>query len=315
MSGAAANQNRYGNYSIKAIADDFMGAIAAVGMPPPAELIADGRIHRFSANGKRGDDAGWYVLHADGFGPAGVFGDWRTGSHHTWNARLRNEPTPAGRDAWRQRASFAQVVREQEQRERQAKAAHAARVRWDAAVPIVGDGHPYLRAKGIQAHGVRVEGCHTLLVPMRNTDGKLHGLQSIAPDGAKRFTLGQRVSGLYHAIGKPGSKLLICEGYATGATLYQESGEAVAVAFSAGNLKAVAMALQSKNPALELVVCADDDWQTDGNPGLTNAREAAAAVGARLAVPDFSGLPRGDKDTDFNDLMRLHRQAKKGGAA
>ncbi|MDC6286854.1 DNA primase, partial [Ralstonia solanacearum] len=48
-------------------------------------------------------------------------------------------------------------------------------------------------------------------------------------------------------------------------------------------------------------VCADDDIETAGNPGLTKAREAAQAIGALLAVPDF-GPERPDGATDFNDL-------------
>lgn len=42
----------------------FRSAIAATGITPPADVIPDGKIHRFASNGERGDDAGWYVLHA-----------------------------------------------------------------------------------------------------------------------------------------------------------------------------------------------------------------------------------------------------------
>jgi putative DNA primase/helicase len=47
--------------------------------------------------------------------------------------------------------------------------------------------------------------------------------------------------------------------------------------------------------------CADDDAKS-GNPGLTKAREAAQAVGAIVAVPDF-GDDRPKGTTDFNDLL------------
>ena len=49
---------------------EFQAAIAAAGLTPPDSINADGKIHRFSTNGKRGDDSGWYVLHTDGL-PAG----------------------------------------------------------------------------------------------------------------------------------------------------------------------------------------------------------------------------------------------------
>ncbi len=63
------------------------------------------------------------------------------------------------------------------------------------------------------------------------------------------------------------------------------------------------MALHAKRPDLTLIVCADDDHQTEGNPGITKAMKAAAAVGGRVAVPDF-GPDRQDGMTDFNDLAR-----------
>ena len=76
------------------------------------------------------------------------------------------------------------------------------------------------------------------------------------------------------------------------------------MAFNAGNLEAVATALRIKHPALKIIIAADDDHQTDGNPGLTKATAAAQAVSGLLAVPVFvAGRP--DKATDFNDLHQL----------
>ena len=97
--------------------------------------------------------------------------------------------------------------------------------------------------------------------------------------------------------------MCIAEGYATGASIHEATGAAVAVAFHAGNLVPVARALRTKFPDLRLIVCADDDVNTPGNPGLAKANEAAQAVGALLAIPDFGGH-RPDGATDFNDLHR-----------
>ena len=118
------------------------------------------------------------------------------------------------------------------------------------------------------------------------------------------FTLGGRIKGCYHAIGRPAGRIIVCEGYTTGASLYAATGDAVAVAFNAGNLEAVALALHAKHPALQIVVAADDDHLTGGNPGLSKATAAALAVGGAVAV---ASLPAGrqDKDTDFNGLAAL----------
>jgi putative DNA primase/helicase len=144
-----------------------------------------------------------------------------------------------------------------------------------------------------------------LIVPMRDTAGQLHSLQTIQPDGDKRFLYGGRVNGCYHSIGKkPVDVLIVCEGYATGASIHEATGYPVVVAFNAGNLKAVALALRAKYPDLKIIIAADDDHQTEGNPGMTKAQAAAQAVGAAVAVPTFpAGRP--DKATDFNDLHQL----------
>jgi putative DNA primase/helicase len=136
--------------------------------------------------------------------------------------------------------------------------------------------------------------------------GELHSLQFIGPDGGKRFLAGGRVIGCYFAIGNPkrAAALCITEGFATGATIFEATNYPVAVAFNAGNLEAVSRALRAKFPAINLILCADDDAATDGNPGLTKATAAALAVGGKLAVPDF-GTDRPDGATDFNDMAAL----------
>ena len=64
----------------------------------------------------------------------------------------------------------------------------------------------------------------------------------------------------------------------------------MAVCFHAGNLEPVARALRAKFPRMRLVVCADNDQATPGNPGVTQALAAARAVGGYLAVPDFGAI-------------------------
>ena len=37
----------------------FRDAIQAAGLVPPADIEPDGKLRRFSSNGKKADDAGW----------------------------------------------------------------------------------------------------------------------------------------------------------------------------------------------------------------------------------------------------------------
>ena len=127
---------------------------------------------------------------------------------------------------------------------------------------------------------------------------------TIAVDGGKLFHPGGRVKGCYFGIGKPSERVIVCEGFATGASIHEATGDAVAVAFNAGNLQAVAQALHAEYPELTIVIAADDDQMTDGNPGLTNAKAAALAVGGFVVAPQFAaGRPA--KATDFNDLAAI----------
>jgi len=281
------------------VIEQFRTAIHDAGLNPPEVIEADGKLHRFTTNGKHSDDAGWYVFHEDGI-PAGAFGDWRTGASETWRANIGRRLSREEDAAHRARIEAIRREREAGHAQRKAEARERAAAIWQVAVPAP-DKHPYLVSKGVKAHGLRLhEGA--LVVPMRD-GAELQSLQFIGADGGKRFLAGARVSGCYFAIGEPNGTLCIAEGCATSASIFEATGYAVAVAFTAGNLLPVARALRAKFPDLRLIVCADDDAATDGNPGLTKAREATQAVGGFLAVPEFgAGRPPGA--TDFNDLHR-----------
>ena len=281
--------------------DSFRLAIAAAGLTPPDHIEPDGVIHRFSTSGRRGDYSGWYALHLDGV-PAGSFGCWREGLQSSWCSKTESSMTPAEREAHRTWMKSMQAQREAEQVQCQQEASQTATARWNAAAPATG--HPYLTRKGIQPHGTRTEG-EVLLIPMRDTTSALHSLEVISPYGKKWRHAGGRVTGCYHGIGEPvANTLIVCEGFATGGTIHEATGHAVAIAFNSGNLGPVAGALRIKYPHLKIILASDDDWQTEGNPGLSQARKAASAVGGWLAVPTFPAN-RPDKSTDFNDLAAL----------
>lgn len=177
---------------------------------------------------------------------------------------------------------------------------------WRSTLPV--RSHPYLETKGVGAYGVRQTGQWLVIPAVRG--GQLYSVQRISPDGTKRFLKGCPIKGCYHLIGDPqrGERLWLCEGYATGANLFEWTKEPVVVAFDCGNLMAVATEILRAKLGFDLAIMADDDSQSPGNPGVTKALEVARASGARGMRPDWSGLDRGPKDTDFNDWVRLHGQ-------
>lgn len=277
--------------------DQFRDAMIAAGITPPTDIVGDGAMHRFSTNGKHADRAGFYVLHLDGV-PAGIFGDWRERAEHKWRGTGSAVMTPTERAAYREQLNAMRAQRDAERTETQRAAAMTAEDRWRAASPA--QDHPYLARKHVQAHGTRVEGS-LLLVPVRDMNGAICTLRTITPEGDKRFHKGGRTKGCCYVIGDVDDAVVVAEGFATAASIHEATGLAAVAAFGRTNLLAVAQGLRQRYPTAKIILAADDDYKTDGNPGLTDATRAAGAVQGFLAVPVFAD-GRGDKDTDFNDL-------------
>jgi putative DNA primase/helicase len=144
---------------------------------------------------------------------------------------------------------------------------------------------------------------NSLIVPLENEADALTSLQFISPQGEKLFYRDGQTGGSFFTIAnkdeKPESSLIVCEGLATGLSLWECTGDPVFVAFNACNLLPVAEVARRKFPDRKIVIAADNDV-ADGksNTGLEAATKAAEAVGALLAVPS---LKSGGK-CDWNDL-------------
>jgi hypothetical protein len=161
-----------------------------------------------------------------------------------------------------------------------------------------------LEHKGVKTFGDLREFRGALVLPLRDLNGELHSLQFIGIDGSKKFLTGSRIAGCFFTISdKSDGALAICEGYATGASIHEATGLATISVTNCGNLLAVAKALRERFPSRQIIIAADNDAWTDGNPGLTKATEAAKAIGANLATPHFKDVTA--KPTDFNDMAAL----------
>ena len=232
----------------------------------------------------------------------------------------RREPTQAKQAEWAKTAAARELANQTEQDEkahRQDKAAALAVRLWQCAEHC--SGHPYLTKKRVFSHGLKVgdfpkwklEGnvwrkitvSSVLLVPMFDESGRLWNLQGIFTEqhpeieGTKHFLSGGRKSGLFFTLGEPTNTLLICEGYATGATLHEQTGHQTFVAFDCGNLAHVAIAIRKQNPGKRIVICADNDAHLPNNPGVTHAKKAALAVGGYVSIPSIPG--------DWNDVAAM----------
>ncbi|EKD36578.1 MAG: toprim protein [uncultured bacterium] len=271
--------------------ESFRQAMRTVGIETRETILADGILHRFHVDGhKSGTKNGWYVLHGDEM-PAGQFGCFRLGISETWTSKDVKVFTPEEKSLFAGKMKAAQLQRDEILARVQVECRQWCTDTWSKAKDAGGD-HPYLKIKGIRSYGLK-QLRDSLLVPLRNIGGEIHGIQFIAPDGTKKFKTGTVKRGNYFAIGSPTrSTLLFCEGYATGASLHECTGHAVAVCFDAGNVKHVAEALRAKCPAFTFIFCGDND---ESGTGQGAAYEAALMVGGSVAIPPVAGQ-------DFNDL-------------
>jgi phage/plasmid primase-like uncharacterized protein len=276
------------------ITEQFKQAMQDAGLEPPDQIYVD-KFMRFPSKGKgQSNNAAWCRLFPEGDG--GSYGDWSTDISDTWFAK--KQYTPAERIAVDRQIAISRAQADQERKARYAAAASSALEIWKQAAQASED-HPYLKRKGIKPHGVKLsEG--KLVIPIR-IKSDICSLQFIAPDGEKRFLSGGQITGGYFSIGKPNDIICITEGFATGASVYEATGYAVAVAFNCGNLDNVTKAMRDKFPNAKLIVCADDDYKSLNNPGHSAANLAAQNNGGMVAIPSF-GDNRPDKATDFNDM-------------
>ena len=314
------------------VISQFRAAAAARGLLLPDHLDTDGKLHRCELrDGAKAKKDGAYLLHLDGV-PAGGFQNFRDGLEwENWRADIGRSLTPEEEAAARARMEIQRAEREAEAKVKRDKSRRKANAIWNGAKPAPDD-HPYLQRKGVLSFGLRVASWpkwvearpgqweetrigNALLVPMRSPSGTLHSLQAIYPekiDGRdKDFLPHGEKAGKFHLIGEISADVPLCvaEGYATAASLHQVTGWPVAVAFDAGSLEPVSRALREAHPAASMIVCADDDHQTDGNPGRSKAEAAARAVGGVVAVPTF-GPDRPIGETDFNDLATSPREGE-----
>lgn len=300
------------------IEDAARAALLELGLASPKSLEPD-RFHVVDAeDGKRGNGAGRIKVFADGKG--GYCQNWKTGEKRSFFLDGETKAKPLTKRE-RARIDRERRKRQAEAAAKQDRAAKRALCDWKNGVPAPRT-FPYLVRKDIEPHGARLGRWrrviqdkggnratltieNALLLPLFDAAGTIRSLQAIFPEKHpvlgrdKDFLPGGGLAGLFWWIGKRSNQadetVLIAEGFATAATLHEQSGHRVYMAFTAGNLLAVGRIVRERLPSANIVFAADNDAKTAGNPGVTKANEAAAAVGGSVAVPPIDG--------DFNDYQ------------
>lgn len=311
--------------------DEVLGLLISAGLEINGPLQIDTRrMVRCYMDGERPKKRGAYRLFEvplDNGGSIllGTYGFSQGGEYHfdkiPFPKSEKKSLDPEKLDAIRARQALEHKRALAEQARRAAHAAAQA-ARWWRQLVNVG-ASAYLARKGFppgRLYGARVSPSGNLVIPLLDGDARIQGLQVIYGDPAvktkkgrdKDFTPpGLAKKGHWFQIGSPaaGGILLLCEGFATGASLHDATGLPVIVAFDAVNLLPVAQSVRRRYRGARILVCADDDYLTTPNTGVQSAQAAALAVDGAVAVPEFPVDRSPDKahkgPTDYNDLHTL----------
>ena len=281
------------------------------------DVPADGRFHITDiTDDKHGKGDGRIKYFPDGSG--GIAYNWK-GEQKSFFIDDGRAISDADRRELNRKRQEAIKQAEAEEAARHAEAAKKATAIWDDADDAPPD-HPYLKAKRVKAHGLRVyrgdlviggmvcDGA--LVVPMR-IGGVIHSLQFIGAN-AKRFYPGARTAGAYFVLGIPADLeerpvIILVEGFATGATVREVTGCVTMACFSANNLEPVARFQRGKFPDIQIIIAGDFDKSGTGQKAAT---EAAQAVNGLVALPQFTPEELADDKpdkppSDWNDFALL----------
>ncbi len=273
------------------IQQEFKGFLIDTIGYAPETILGDSTLHRIKDN--QGKLNGAYVLHLDGV-PAGYCEDFKQHIKAKWRS---NGSYPKLTD--QQRIDFRiekhrqERLRNAEEKQRHNGAAQKAAYIMKQSKPVTQ--RPYLTKKRIEPHNARLYN-DTLVIPILN-EGELVSLQFINNDGDKHFLAGGKLKGSYATLGQyqANKPILLCEGWATGASLYEHTENLTYVAFSANNLKDVAIYVRSLYAKSDIIIMGDND---SSGVGQRVAREAALAINASYMIPDVEGY-------DWNDVINM----------
>jgi len=268
------------------------------GLTPPDHIIMDGKLRRFTSGtkgqGGQGDKTGWYVCF-DGDMPAGKFGDWRSSIEVNFRADIGRKFTMQEEMANSRRMQEVKALRDAELERSHSLAANTVQTIWDNATHATHE-HGYLSRKGIQSNGARVTGDGRLIVPLYDKDNELCSLQYISIDGEKRYHSGGLTLDCFNALGIEDRKstIYVAEGFATSASIYEETDQLTYIAYSASNIPNVVKHIREVyGISQDICVVADND---ESGVGQKYADQASAKYGCRVVLPPNKG--------DANDYIQ-----------
>lgn len=237
----------------------------------------------------------WATETGDGY----TFGDYVTGLKDSIFPKAENSLSFQEVLQRKKAIQEAQSKAEQQRlREQEDKAIEVFNL-WQS-LPVANPNHEYLQRKQVLSYGLK-QLDDRLVVPLCDANSKMWSIQYIYPDGRKQFYPGGRIKGCFYTLGEIRDRVVLCEGYATGASIHQATGVPVAVAFNVGNLENTLQELRKKHPRLSIIIGADNDYKENAPTNV--GRDVAMRIcnlynNIKVIVPYMNENCK----CDFNDI-------------
>lgn len=274
--------------------EDVINQMRDRGIEPPPDLYLDGKKITWAGDPRRPKKKNAWCSLKEWTSPRTnrtfIVGRFGIRDEHWAIEPTQTEWSPAEKTAWMEQRRLMEKEADDDRRAAAALAREKATKLWERART---DGvSEYLARKKVGAYGVRFA-FGSVLVPVADLAGVLHGLQWVAADGGKVFGTGTIKEGHFHLLGDVLDALPIAfaEGYATAATGHKATGWPVVACFDAGNLMPVMASWRRLYPDHKFVIFADDDRHL-----VARLCERLAALGVTVGLADFAKSAGGLRD-------------------
>ena len=309
------------------ILSTFKYALEKQGLIIEGLPIMNGKIHRVKTTTDRGrETSGAYSGFLNEY-PAGFIQNFKTGIKENWKMPLENaKQNIITHQALSQ--NFNNSTNDnikQEILELQQKTALKIEEEYNQAHWAYSN-HPYLKKKGFNENFyLKQDKMGSLLIPLKDENGKLWSVQRIFPNGDKIIGIiktkeekeqgieySAKKSGCFHIVGAKNLKhckeFIITEGFATAATIYKALNKPVIMGVDAGNLLKIVESLKNKFQNTPITLIADNDRKRElkglSNVGVETAKEIQQKFSdIKVIIPKISDQEAEQGMSDFNDIF------------
>ncbi|EAI5001090.1 hypothetical protein FCS52_08315 [Campylobacter jejuni] len=305
----------------------FKSALENQGLIIEGLPIMDGKIHRVKTTNDKGRElSGAYSGFLDDY-PAGFVQNFKTGIKENWKMPIEKNQSNNIKNSQK---LHEQIKKDQELREKeiltlQEKTALKLEDEYNNA-KWANSNHPYLKKKGFSENFyLKQDNKGSLLIPLKDENGKLWSVQRIFPNGDKIIGViktkeekeqgieySAKKSGCFHLIGAKNleycKEFIIAEGFATAATIYKALNKPVIMGIDAGNLSKIVETLKNKFQNTPITLIADNDKKRElkglSNVGVETAKEIQQKFSdIKVIIPKISNQEAEQGISDFNDIF------------